>query len=127
MTSHSSAVGALDAVGSIIRRQAERDPSFAAEMVKSLSIPVEVQIAEPADLLAAMPFLDPIVVAGKGLDDFRQTFAPLKDAQLKKIIKAYNLASADRYTGKGAPKGGDLVNLMWDAARSQRARLQERS
>ena len=127
MTSHSSAVGALDALWAIIRRQAERDPTFAAEMVKALTVPIEISIETSADIQGAMPLLDPIIIAGKGLDAFLTTFTPLKDADLKRIIKAYNLASPDAITGKTAPKGKALVQLMWAAASSQRKRLEERT
>jgi hypothetical protein len=126
-THHSSAIGALDAFWAIIRRQAERDPAFAAEIAKALTVPIELTIETSADVQASMPLLDPIVIAGRGLDDFLSTFTPLKDADLKKIIKAYNLASSDAITGKTAPKGKALVHLMWEAAAAQRKRLQDRA
>ncbi len=126
MNSHSSALGALDAFWDVLRRQAERDPAFAAELTKALNIPVEVKIETSADVQGAMPFLDPFVVAGKGLDHFRQTFGQIKDADLRKIIKAFNLAPAEATTGKGAPKGAALVTLMWEAASAQRRRWDER-
>ena len=70
MTSHKSAVDALEAAFATIRRQAERDPEFAAELVSSLKIPVEIHIDGPQGVQGAMLFLDPVVVAGKGLDEF---------------------------------------------------------
>ena len=126
MNSHSSALGALDAFWDVLRRQAERDPAFAAELTKALNIPVEVKIETSADVQGAMPFLDPFVVAGKGVDHFRQTFGQIKDADLRKIIRAFNLAPAEATTGKGAPKDAALVTLMWEAASAQRRRWDER-
>lgn len=127
MTPHSSALGAMDAFWSIVRRQAERDPAFAAEIAKALGVPIELRIETSADVQGAMPLLDPVVIAGKGLDVFRQTFTPLKDVDLKKIIKGYNLAPADAITGKTAPKGKALVDLMWTASASQRRRMEDRT
>lgn len=126
MTSHSSALGALDAFWDVLRRQADRDPAFAAELTKALAIPVEIRLETSADVQRAMPFLDPFVVAGRGLDHFRQTFNQMKDADLRKIIKAFNLAPAEAITGKGAPKAAALVALMWEAASAQRRRWDER-
>jgi hypothetical protein len=127
MNSHSSSLGAMDAFWSVIRRQAERDPTFAAELAKALAVPIELHIETSADVQAAMPLIDPVVTAGKGLDTFRQTYLPLKDVDLKKIIKAYNLAPADAIKGKTAPRGKALVDLMWTAAASQRKRLEDRA
>jgi hypothetical protein len=126
VNSHTSALGALDAFWATLRRQAERDPTFAAQLVKALSIPVEIKIETSADVSAAMPHLDPVVIAGQGLDGFRATFGRLKDADLRRVIKAYNLAPSESLAGKGAPKGEALVALLWEGASSQRRRLQER-
>jgi hypothetical protein len=126
MTSHSSTLGALDAFWDVLRRQAERDPAFAAELTKALGIPVEIKIETSADVQGALPFLDPFVVAGRGVDHFRQTFGQMEDADLKKIIKAFNLASKEAITGKGSPKRAALVTMMWEAASSQRRRWDER-
>lgn len=121
---HSSALGALDAFWATVRRQAERDPAFAAQLITTLGIPVQLSVT---DVSAAMPFLDPFVIAGKGLDEFRATFGQIPDADLKKIIKAFNLAPPEMLKGKGSPKGAALVTLMWDAASAQRKRMQDRS
>jgi hypothetical protein len=117
---------ALDAFFDVIRRRVGDDPTFAAELISALNVPVELQIQTSADVGANMTFLDPFVIAGKGVDDFRQTFGPLKDADLRRIIRAFNLASPDSLTGKGAPKGAALVTLMWEAASAQRKRWDER-
>jgi|CXWL01.1.fsa_nt_gi hypothetical protein len=126
MTSHSSAVDALEAVFATIRRQAERDPAFGAELLSVLKIPVEVRIESSAAVQTNMLFLDPVVIAGKGLDEFLKVFGSLKDPDKKKVIKAYNLAAPETLTGRTAPKGQELVELMWAAASAKRARLEER-
>lgn len=126
MTSHNSAVDALEAVFATIRRQAERDPGFAAELLASLKIPVEIRVDGADGVQQNILYLDPVVIAGKGLDDFFRLFGALKDPDKKKVIKAYNLAPPEDLAGRGAPKGQELVELMWNAARAKRARLEER-
>lgn len=126
MKSHSSAVDALEAVFASIRRQAERDPSFAAELISALQIPVEVKIEGANGVQGAMLYLDPVVIAGKGLDEFLSVFGAMKDPEKKKVIRAYNLAAPESLSGKDAPKGPALVELMWTAARAQRERLEQR-
>lgn len=118
-----SAIGALDAFFATVRRHADDNPAFAAELVQALSIPIEVVVETPADVKAKMLFLDPIVIAARGYDAFRETYVPLKDPQRKAIIKHYNLADLP---SKGGPKGEDLIGIMWEAARSKRARIDGR-
>jgi hypothetical protein len=113
-----SAVGALDAFFAVVRRYADSDSAFAAELVDALGVPIELNIESPADVKAKMLFLDPVVIAGQGLDKFRNVFAPMTDVQRKAIIKHYNLADLP---SKGAPKGEALVKLMWDGALSRRS------
>lgn len=126
MSSHSSAKDALEAVFSTIRRQVDRDPAFGAELISALQIPVQIKIENSAGVQAALLFLDPVVIAGQGLDEFLKVFGSMKDPDKKKVIKAYNLASAEELTGRDAPKGRALVELMWNAACAQRKRLEER-
>lgn len=126
MTSHKSAIDALEAVFASIRRQAERDPTFAAELISSLAIPVEINIEGASGVQNAMLFLDPVVIAGKGLDEFLRVFGTMKDPDKKKVIKAYNLAPPETVTGRAAPKGQALVDLMWEAASARRQRLELR-
>ena len=114
-----SPVGALDAFFATVRRHADSNPSFAAELVQALSVPISITVETPADVKAKMLFLDPVIVAGNGYDAFREIFVPLKDAQKKAIIKHYNLADLP---SKGGPKGDELVGVMWEAARSRMAR-----
>jgi hypothetical protein len=127
MTKHTSALDALEAFFAAVRRQAETDADFAAEILTALQVPLEVHINTASDVQKNMLFLDPVVHAGKGLDEFRKTFGSLSDAEKKKIIKAYNLAPADALQGKGGPKGMELVDLMWEAATEKRRRLEIRS
>lgn len=126
MTTHHTAMDALESIFDTIRRQVERDPAFGAELLSALRIPVHIRIENSASVQGAMLFLDPVVIAGQGLDEFLKVFGALKDPDKKKVIKAYNLAPAEDLTGKGAPKGQALVELMWSAACAKRKRLEER-
>ncbi|MGH8429646.1 MAG: hypothetical protein ACREUF_04495, partial [Solimonas sp.] len=66
-----------------------------------------------------MPLLDPVAIAGKGLDEFRRVFCAMKDPDKRKVIKVFNLAPAESLTGRDNPKGNDLAELMWTAAMAQ--------
>lgn len=115
-----SPTASLDAFFAVVRRYADENPTFAAELVDALGVPIDVTVETPADVKAKMLFLDPVVIAGKGLDEFRNVFVPLKDAQRKAIIKHYNLADLPT---KGGPKGDELIEIMWKAAQSRRSHL----
>lgn len=123
---HSSALGALDAFFTAVRSQAERDSVFAAELVQALSVPIEIKVETPADVVANMLHLDPVVIAGRGYEVFREVFVPIPDASKKKIIKHYNLADPTTLTGRGSPRGEALVDLLWEAASAKRARFVSR-
>ena len=122
MSERSSALEALDGFFRTVRSQAESDPAFAAALVRSLGIPIKLDIGA-GSLDKAMPYLDPIVVAGQGFDEFRRVFRPLTDANLRKLIVAFNIAPKDKVGAKG-PKGEALIQLMWEGASVIRRRLQ---
>jgi hypothetical protein len=118
---NSSAVGALDQFFSVIRQKAAHDPDFAASLISALNIPFEIVIETPADVKSKMLYLDPYVIAAKGYEQFRGVYGQLKDPQKKAIIKYYDIA--DLPTGRGAPKGEELVDILWQGAQSKRKRL----
>ena len=122
MTNRISALEALDDLFSVIRRAADENDKFAAEIVQSLSVPIRIEF-EPKSLTKTLPYLDPIIIAGEGLDEFRRIFRPLTDAQMRKIITHFNIASKDDVPARGGPKGEDLFELLWNGASRQRARL----
>lgn len=120
MTKHSSPLGALDSFFAVIREQADRDPAFASKLLTALNIPVEVIVETPADVKLKMLHLDPYVIAKDGYEKFRSVYVPLSDKSRRDIIKFYNVA--DLPTGKGAPKGEELIEILWNGAESKRKR-----
>ena len=120
MTKHSSPLGALDSFFSVIREQADRDPAFASKLLTALNVPVEVIVETPADVKLKMLHLDPYVLAKEGYEKFRSVYVPLSDKSRRDIIKHYNVA--DLPTGKGAPKGEQLIDILWTGAESKRKR-----
>lgn len=118
-----SPLSALDAFFAVVRARAERDPEFAAELAKACNFPIEVRVDTPTDMKAALPFLDPIALAGRGAETFRAVFGVLKDADKRRVIKHYDLASAETLKGPPAPKGEALYDLLWDGATARRRRI----
>ena len=124
MSGYPSGIAALDEFFRVIRARADADQQFQAALIQALGLPVRISIEVAADVTANISFLDPVAIAGRGVDEFRAVFAKLKDAEIKKVLKHYNLTSADNLKGKGAPKGEALLELLWDAARSRRGRYE---
>lgn len=78
-TERTSALEALDDFFRTVRAQAEGNPEFVAALVRSLNIPIKIEI-EANGVDKALPYLDPVVIAGQGPDEFRRAFRPLSDA-----------------------------------------------
>lgn len=119
---HATALDALDEFFRVIRNYADGNPALATELVQALSIPIEIH-HDPKALTKTLPYYDPVVWAGKGLDEFRRVFRPMTDAQLRKLITHFNIASKDQVPAKGGPKGEELFELLWTGALNQRRRL----
>lgn len=123
MSNHESVLDALDGFFRTVRMQAENDPEFAATLVHALSIPVNLEFV-PKDLAKGLPYIDPVILAGRGVDEFRKVFSPLSDAQLRKVIVHFNIASKDAVPAKGGPKADELVDLLWQGALARRQQMQ---
>lgn len=122
MSERSSAVEALDEFFRVVRRYADQDEKFAAELVNALGVPISIEL-EPKDLAKGLPYLDPVIIAGQGIDKFREVFRPLTDAQLRKIVVHFNIASKDAVPAKNGPKGEDLFDMLWKGANQRRQKL----
>lgn len=112
---HESVLAAIDAYHRLIRSKAADDPVFAKTLLSALGVPVNLHI-EQKDLAQNLPFVDPIPVARKGEAHFRETFRHLTDANVKKILKHFNLADTKPLTAKNGYKGEALFAEFWKAA-----------
>ena len=121
MTSdRTSALEALDDFFRTVRNQAEHSPEFAAALVRSLRIPVRLEV-DAGGIDKALPYLDPIIIAGQGVDEFRRAFRPLTDSNLRKLVEKFNIATKEKAK---TLKGEALIELMWTGASVIRKRLQ---
>ena len=108
---HIDAAAALDRLFSVVRQEAQDNPKFAARLLAALDVQVLFRGAEAADSV------DPLQVALQGPDEFRKTFLSFTPAQLKTMIKEFNLATPADLRGKS--KGPQLVEVMWAGALSK--------
>ena len=122
MTSYSHPIEALDEFFRVIRRQADADPTFAAELAKAIGVPLKIEV-EQKGLTKALPYLDPVIIAGQGLDEFRNVFRPLSDANLRKIIIHFNIADKDSVSAKAGVKGEALLDILWKGAEARRRQV----
>lgn len=122
MTERSDGTEALDEFFRIIRDKAARDHHFQIELVQALQIPIKIE-HEPKAFSKNLPYYDPVVIAGEGIDEFRRIFRPMTDAQLRKIILHFNIASKDAIPTKGGPKGEELFEILWKGAEHNRRKL----
>ena len=122
MTHRDSAIHALDEFFRIIRDKAQQDGNFAASLIQALSVPIKIE-HDPKALTKTLPYYDPVIIAGQGLDEFRRIFRPMTDAQLRKMITHFNIASKDEVPARNGPKGEELFDILWQGASSQRKRL----
>lgn len=105
------AAAALDRFFSVVRQKASDDPRFASALLDALGVDVIFRGAETA---AAV---DPVMVAMKGQEEFRRTFLTYSAAQLKTIIKDFNLATTADMKGKSKP--AQIVEVMWSGAQAK--------
>ncbi len=99
---------ALDRFFSIVREEAISNPRFGTRLIEAVGYTVVFRGSE------SLPALDPVLVATKGQEEFRNTFLSFKAAELKKIIKDFNLATTADLAGKSKPS--QLVDVMWIGA-----------
>jgi hypothetical protein len=104
---------ALERLFEVIRQEAAASPKFARRMFDAVSAPI-VFTGTDAGVAA-----DPIILASKGdHTQFMETFVTFAEADLKKMIKNYSLATAEdvKNAGKGQHKKHGLIDLMWSGA-----------
>lgn len=99
---------ALDNFFQVVRQEAVKNPDFAKRMIEAIGHPVLFRGDQ------AKYAVDPIIVAKKGIEEFRTTFLSFSAADLKNMIKEHALATQSDLKGKTKPP--QLVELMWKGA-----------
>jgi hypothetical protein len=102
---------ALDRFFAIVREEAMSNPRLAARLAEAAGYNVVFRGLE------AMPAIDPVQVAMRGQDEFRATFLTFKAADLKRLVKEFNLGTAADMVGKNKPS--QIVDVMWAGARAK--------
>lgn len=99
---------ALDRFFAIVREEAMSNPRLASRLAEAAGYNVVFRGSEVASAI------DPVQVAMRGQGEFRTTFLTFKAADLKKLIKEFNLGTeSDLKNAKRVPQ---LVDLMWAGA-----------
>ncbi len=104
---------ALERIFEVIREEAAANPTFSRRMLDVLG--VSVTFSGPDAILA----VDPILIAARlEYDKFREMLQTFKDADLRKMLKTFGLATAEQIRGvKTKPKKIGLIDLLWHGAR----------
>lgn len=104
---------ALERIFEVIRQEAAANPTFSRRMLEAVG--VSVKFTGPDAKLAA----DPVLVAARHeYDEFREMFQSFADADLRKMLKNFGLATDEQIKGvKTKPKKVGFIDLLWDGAR----------
>ncbi len=105
------ATAALDRFFAVVRQEASDNPKFAAALLEALGATVVFRGT------GAVVAVDPVQVAIEGQEEFRKTFLSFSAADLKKLVKEYNLATPSDLTGKTRPP--QIVDVMWVGAEAK--------
>jgi len=110
-----SASEALDRVFSVIREEAASNPKLARRLVEEMGATVVFQGNDAAIAV------DPVIAATRhDQAAFREMFSTFSDAELKKMLKDFGLATAEDIKGVNTkPKKIGFIELLWDGARSK--------
>jgi hypothetical protein len=103
---------ALDGLFKVVREEALSNPKFARRLLDAVGCTVEFRGKE------ALAAVDPVLVAMRGLEEFRRTFLSMSAADLKKIGKTFSLMETHETARKTV---GQLVDLLWERS-SERVR-----
>ena len=101
----------LDRFFDTLREEARSNPAFAARLVKALGGEVVFEDSQKADV--ANPF---VIVAEADRSRFYATYASMKIAQIKRVLRDNNLATAVDIRGKSASQ---LIDMLYDRASSK--------
>lgn len=110
--SQSSPSEALERLFEVIRQEASANPTFARRMLDAVGAPV---MFTGNDAAAAA---DPIVLAARtDYTAFREAFLTFTEAQLKKMLKGFGLATDEQVRNvTSRPRKDGYIDLLWNGA-----------
>jgi hypothetical protein len=103
---------ALDRLFMLIREQASQDRQFGRRLLEAVGVTVIYRGDDAFDAV------DPVLLAADGREAFEKTLNSFRVADLKALIKSFDLATAADM--KGRKKKADLIELMWQGAKGKR-------
>jgi hypothetical protein len=103
---------ALDRLFTLIREQASQDRQFGRRLLEAVGVTVIYRGEDAVDAV------DPVLLAADGRDAFEKALGTFKVAELKALIKSFDLATAANMKGKR--KKADLIELAWQGAKGKR-------
>lgn len=108
-----SATEALDRMFAVIRQEAAANPAFARRLLDAAGVTVSFHGTE------AVSAADPVIVAMRSDQAaFREMFSTFSESDLKKMLGAYGLATAEEVKRVSTkPKKMGYVDLLWEGAR----------
>lgn len=109
---------ALDEFFKIIREEAAANPQFSRRLVEAVGYKV---IFRGDDAIATV---DPVLVAMRGLAEFRATFETMSTKDIQKIGEAHGLLERPVRPPRGVrvvqPTLSELIALLWDRAQQRK-------
>jgi hypothetical protein len=104
---------ALERIFEVIRQEAAANPKFSRRMLEAVGVSVKFTGSDSS--IAA----DPVLIAARHeYDTFREMLQTFTDAELKKMLKNFGLATDEQIKGvKTKPKKLGFIDLLWDGAR----------
>lgn len=103
---------ALDRLFTLIREQASQDRQFGRRLLEAVGVTVIYRGDDARDAV------DPVLLAADGHEAFEKTLESFKAAEIKTLIKNFDLATAADMKGKR--KKADLIELAWHGASGKR-------
>jgi hypothetical protein len=103
---------ALDRLFTLIREQASQDRQFGRRLLEAVGVTVIYRGDDAFDAV------DPVLLAADGREAFEKALNTFKVADLRALIKNFDLATASDM--KGRKKKSELIELMWQGARGKR-------
>lgn len=105
---------ALDGIFAVIREEALANPRFARRLLDAAGVRVAFMGAE------AVAAADPVIAAANhDYASFLAMFSTFSEGDLKKILSASGLATAEDIKRAPRPKKTSYIDLMWRGAKQK--------